>query len=89
MLPVILPFGIVSIYGVGTSTGSGWNIVAPQGYLWGTVDDVYDGGAIFVYNGDNLLFREDEVVCRLAWDNATYTLLKLNKDFILKEELAP
>ena len=84
-LPVILPPNYVAIYGA-IATVSANNIVAPEGYFWGTIYQIADGASIYVYGGDNVLFRNEQVKCRLAWDNGTYTLLELDTNFIVKEE---
>lgn len=88
-LPITLPNGVVAIYGSGSVNGSIQGIVAPEGYLWGTVTNVWAGGEPYIYSGDSTLFKNDDIVIRLAWDNSPYTLINLNKDLIIKEDPNP
>lgn len=87
-LPITLPNGVVAIYGSGSFTGSN-GITPPFGYYWGTVNSVFAGGETYIYNGDSILYKDEDVVVKLAYDNATYTLVNINKDFIIKEDSAP
>lgn len=73
-LSLTLPVGVVAVYGDGTTT-SGSGVIAPPGYSFGVVSKIYDGGAVFVYNGDNVMFREADVMERLVEGSGHYTLL--------------
>lgn len=84
-LPIILPANHVAVYGA-LATISVNNIQAPDGYFWGSIYMIAPGAEVWVYGGDTVLFKNDQVKCRLAWDNGTYTLLELDKTFIVKEE---
>lgn len=87
-IPITLPSGVIAVYGAGSLTGI-QGVVSNEGYLWGTVNKVFDGGEVFVYGGDSILFREEDIVCRLAWDNSPYTLININTDLIIKEDPNP
>lgn len=83
-LPLTLPNGIVAVYGAGTPASSP-QTATPQGlvltptYLKGTIYNIWDGGATFVYGGDIVYWKEGEQECRVVTaDNTTYTLLKYN-----------
>ena len=75
-LPAYLPYNIVSIYGIGSTTGVS-SIVPPNGYLFGNIDQISQYGIEWAQIGDNVLFGEKDVVCRLAYppDNTSYTLV--------------
>jgi len=77
MLPINLPNGIVAVYGMGTSVSTtGIGNIDPSGDLrFGQVYQVYEGGAVFVYNFDNIMFREGDVTQRIMFDNIPYTLV--------------
>lgn len=74
-LPITLNVGTVAVYGDG-STGT-----TPQGILlgtdmkWGSIYNVWDGGQVFVYSGDTVTFKENDVIVRLAIGSAHYTIL--------------
>lgn len=89
MLPIYLPYNIVSIYGIGSDTGVS-GIVQPPGYLWGGVDAVSQYGIEWAAPGDNVLFKDSDVICRLAYptDNTSYTLIPEAK-LICREYAAP
>jgi hypothetical protein len=75
VLPIDLPSGHVLIYGMGTTVSpSGISNIDPTGSLrWGSVYQIWNGGATYIYGGDNVMFNEDDVVCRLAYNNIPYT----------------
>jgi len=80
-LDIILPAGIVAVYGSGqqastpqTSLPSG--IVIEPNYLVGTVYNIWDGGATYVYGGDVVYWKEGSEQARVVTaENLTYTLL--------------
>jgi len=76
-LPVFLPYGIVSIYGIGSSTGVS-DIIPPEGFLFGRVDQVSQYDILWAKVNDDVLFKESEIECRLAYppDNTSYTLVQ-------------
>lgn len=89
MLPVYLPYNIVSIYGIGSVVGQS-GIVQPEGFLWGNVDAVSQYGIEWAQPGDSVLFPEDGVVCRLAYppENTRFTLVPEVR-LVCKEYPAP
>ena len=66
----------MSIYGIGDYTGVN-DVVKPEGFWWGTVDAVSQYGIEWAKPGDNVLFPEAGVICRLAYppENARFTLV--------------
>jgi len=88
-LPVFLPYNIVSIYGIGSSTG-GSGIVPPTGYLFGNIDQVSQYDIVWAKVGDSVLFKDEDIQCRLAYppDNTSYTLVEEVK-LVVKEYIVP
>lgn len=93
-LPAFLPYGIVSIYGIGSVDGQA-GIIQPvppdtNPMLWGTIDAVSQYEIEWAKPGDSVLFPELGVVCRLNYppDNTAYTLVPEVK-LVCKEYPAP
>jgi hypothetical protein len=84
--PIILPSGVIAVYGVGLATASTSGFVPTEGYLFGVVDKVWDGGETFVYGGDSVLFSDKDVIERLTFTSGTYTLIPAR--LVTKEEPA-
>lgn len=94
-LPLILPNGIVLVYGWGYE-GPGASGLTPDNTLFkfGTVYQIWDGGAVFVYNGDSIFWRDGDgsdpsgpVVCKLTYSGNPFTMLKAK--LVTKEILPP
>ena len=77
MLPIFLPYGVVSIYGIGV-TSSVNDMVQPPGYLWGDINAVSQYQINWAQPGYTVLFPDADVICRLAYqpDNTSYTLIE-------------
>jgi hypothetical protein len=77
MLPVTLPNGVLAIYGMGTKVSSTGivNIDEQSPMRYGTVYQIYDGGEVFIYGGSNVMFNNNEIVCRVVSENIPYTLV--------------
>jgi hypothetical protein len=86
-LPIILPEGVIAVYGAGLATASVSGLVSTEGLLFGVVDKVWDGGEIFVYGGDSVMFSEKSIIGRLSYTSGTYTLVPAR--LVTKEEPAP
>lgn len=82
-LPGYLGVGFVSLYGIGSSVSPN-GVVAPTGFLFSNVDQIWDGDSIVVSVGNNVLYNQNDMVCRLAWDNAIRVLI--HKDKIIYTE---
>jgi hypothetical protein len=76
-LPIFLPNGTIAVYGTGSTTSpSGISNTTADGEMrWGSVYQIWNGGATYVYGGDNVMFKETDVVCRLAYNNIPYTIV--------------
>ena len=74
MLPIYLPNGIVAVYGLGGYNG---NVIPYEDtdVRFGTIYQVYDGGAVFVYNNDSVMFKESQIVGRVIYNDYPYTLI--------------
>ena len=75
-LPITLPYGLIAVYGTGTQVSSvGFTLFNQQSKVrFGVVEQVYPG-AVYVYQGDNIMFSEDEVFERIRYNNYPYTFL--------------
>lgn len=76
-LPISLPNGVVSIYGMGTGVSTTGIELASQdsSVRFGSIYQIYDGGAVFVYGGDNVMFLEKDVLGRVTYGGIPYTLI--------------
>lgn len=73
---VILPAGYVSIYGLGGYTSpSGMLLYENEDFKFGDIAQVYSGGAVFVYEGDTIMFRERDVAFRYLVNDVPYTVV--------------
>jgi hypothetical protein len=86
-LPGYLMQGTLSMYGIGSTT-SIQGIIATKGFLWNTVEAVNPEG-VAVQVGDSVLYKDEDVVCRLAWDNATHVILPIDKIVFIENSAAP
>lgn len=78
---------MLSLYGIGTTT-TPWGVVATDGFLFSTVEQVFNGSSIDAEVGTLVLYREEDAVCRLAYDNAIHVILPVDK-IIFTELNAP
>lgn len=76
-LPISLPNGIIAIYGMGTAVSTtGIELTGQNNPLrFGSVYQIYDGGAVFIYGGDNVMFSETDVMGRVVYSGIPYTLI--------------
>ena len=76
-LPMFLPVGVIAVYGTGTTQSpSGIQNTSENGKMrWGNVYQIWNGGEVFVYGGDNVMFNTDDIICRLAYGNIPYTIV--------------
>lgn len=85
-LPIDLPAGIVAIYGMGTKESpSGLTLLNEQSDVrFGYVSQVYSGGAVFVYDGDSVMFNNNDVSSRVRYLDYPYTLVPVR--LVTKEQ---
>lgn len=88
-LPIILPPGVVAIYGVGLTGTSPSGITLEPSYRYGTIYNVWDGGATYIYGNDTVIFKEGDQYARVVTvsDGLTYTLIQAR--LVTKDIVAP
>lgn len=79
-IPIILPAGMIAVYGDGTISDATNRMpsgaLLPPNYRFGTVYNIWDGGATYVYGGDVVYWKDGVEQARIVTnDNLTYTLL--------------
>lgn len=76
-LPITLATGQIAVYGMGTAVSPSGisNINADGVFRWGSVYQVWPGGETYIYGGDNVMFNNNDVVCRLSYNNIPYTIV--------------
>jgi len=79
LLPINLPNGVVAVYGMGTKESpSGITLVSESSEIrFGYIDQIYSGCAVFVYGGDAVMFKENDVIERIMYNNYPYTLVPM------------
>jgi hypothetical protein len=79
-LPAYLPYGVIAVYGYGTMQGVQGIIPPAQGSvdyaLFGTVYQISQHEVYFCGVGDSVLFKNSDVICRLATVDASFTLVE-------------
>ena len=85
-IPVILKPGIVSIYGPGNETGT-TGIAAPKGFLFGAIDQVWNGGTYPPYVGDSVMFYTSGIIDKLIYSNWPYLLVDETKIILIEEPI--
>lgn len=75
-VPVILPNGYILVYGWGLDQSP--NNIVPDNtvFKFGSVYQVWDGGAAFIYGGDQVMWKEGDEYCKLAYAGRPYTQIK-------------
>ena len=77
-LPGYLGNNMLSLYGIGTTTGVS-GIVAPDGFLFSTIEQVFNGSGINAEEGTSVLYKTEDAVCKLAYDNAIHVIIPVDK----------
>lgn len=72
-IPIVLPAGSILIYGWGYEQSS--NGIVPNNtiFKFGSVYQIWDGGAVFVYGGDEVMWKDGSETCKLAFDGKPFT----------------
>jgi hypothetical protein len=85
-VPIILPNGAVLIYGFGISRDGSEGLPTPTNtkFVFGTIYQIWDGGATFVYGGDQVMWKQGEEVCQLTYAGNPYTLI--NARLVTKQD---
>lgn len=75
-LPIILSPGQVAVYGVGAQGITDNGMVLQSNQRYGTIYNIWDGGATYIYGNTQVIFKDSDIVCRVvASDTNTYTVL--------------
>lgn len=84
-LSAILGPGLVSIYGAGSPSNSITGMIVPNGsFLFGIVDQTWNGIPGNVSVGQSILFQEGDVFARLGYNGNTYTLIQEEKVILIE-----
>jgi len=80
-LPITLPSGMIGIYGIGVTGTTPSGLVIEENFRYGTVYNIWDGGATYIYGNDVVIFKEGDQYCRVvtASDNNQWTLIEFSK----------
>lgn len=72
-IPITLPSGSILIYGWGVEQSL--NAIVPNNtvFKFGTVYKIWDGGAAFIYGGDQVMWKEGTETAKLAYGGNPYT----------------
>lgn len=86
VLPINLPSGYVAIYGMGTDVSQiGIGLTSEQNKIrFGNVYQIWDGGAAFIYGGDSVMFKDNDVYDRIVYLGIPYTIIPAR--LVTKEE---
>lgn len=78
-IPLELPNGLIAVYGMGVKQSqSGLELINEQSDIrFAQVYQVYSGGAVFVYNGDYVMFKDADVFGRIKYNNYPYTIVPI------------
>lgn len=85
-LPIILPVGTIAVYGIGQSGTMPSGGVVANDFRFGTVYNIWDGGATYIYGGNVVMWKDGNEYTRLATAGGTFTILParlVTKDLIL------
>jgi hypothetical protein len=76
-IPIILPAGAVAVYGPGEqNTRMPSGVLLDTNYRFGTIYNIWDGGATYVYGGDVVYWKEGTQLTRIVTENnLIYTIL--------------
>lgn len=74
-LPIILPTGYIAVYGIGNIGAMPSGAVIQENYRFGTIYNIWDGGAAYIYGQDVVFWKNGDEQTRLATAGGTYTIL--------------
>lgn len=81
-VPIILPYGYVCVYGLGTTLGTFPTLIPSENsFKFGTIYQIGNNMAGSLIN-ETILFdstSKEVVICQLAWDTVPYTIVNYNK----------
>lgn len=74
-IPIVLPAGMISVYGWGYEHSISGIVPDNINFKFGTVYQIWDGGATYVYGGDEVMWEEGTEQCKLAYGGKPFTIL--------------
>ena len=86
-LPIILPAGSIAIYGWGYDTSNSGIVPDNTAFKFGTIYQIWDGGATYIYGGDEVMWTGGTEQCKLAYSGNPYTIVKAR--LVTKQIIAP
>lgn len=73
-----LPAGWASLYGIGSEVGFSGLVPDNTKFKFASIYSLGDGDGL-AQVGDSVMFNEEDVICRLAWNNYPYTMIQQAK----------
>lgn len=86
-VPASLYPGLVSIYGKGSLSGTSTMQPTNETFLFGVVDKTWGGMGEGVTVGQSVLFANEDVTCRIKYDNTIFTIIPENKIILIEDIL--
>lgn len=86
-IPVNLANGQILVYGWGYETSQSGIVPNTTGVKFGTVYQIWEGGAMFVYAGDPVMWKDEDVYVKLAYAGQPFTIIPCR--LVTKEILPP
>ena len=86
-LPIILPSGYVAVYGIGGSGAMPSGAIVQSEFRFGTIYNIWDGGATYIYGGDVVMWKDGSELTRIATTTAVYTVLPAR--LVTKDNIVP
>lgn len=83
-LPAILGSGLMSIYGKGSSESTVTGIVPTQGFMFGVIDQMWNGSNMNLQVGQSVMFREKDVVDRIIFNDWPFTVIPEDKVILIE-----
>lgn len=88
-VPIILSNGVILVYGWGIKRDGSEGMVTPtsQEFVFGTVYQIWDGGSVFIYGGDQVMWKTGNEQCQLAYGGNPYTQIECR--LVTKQVIIP
>lgn len=77
-VPIFLSSGTILVYGWGYKRDGSEGLPTPttQQFVFGNVYQIWNGGQVFVYGGDQVMWQEGTEICKLAYAGNPYTQIR-------------
>ena len=86
-IPTILPTGVILIYGWGNEQSFSGIVPDNTDFVFGSVYNVWDGGRVYVYGGDEVMWKKGTEQARLIYQGNPYTQIPAR--LVSKQEIIP